>query len=187
MYRHVFSGIAVVHEGKEPLLLCDLCGMYMPARLLIKQQRTQPYNSNIQMRWRRRDSAIASQCAEVSFSFTGEDEAECIDGMETLKYLGRMLDWSDDDWLEVLQNFGNARRVWSRLRKLLRREGADPRLSAMSYRAVVQVVLLIWADKWVLSAAISWDPDGVNMGFLRNVTGQKAKRQRDEAWRRKAE
>ena len=53
----------------------------------------------MQMWWRRRDVATASRCKEATFSLTGEDEAECIEGVETFKYLGRILYWSGDDWL----------------------------------------------------------------------------------------
>ena len=41
------------------------------------------------MRWRRRDAAIASRCAEASLSLTGEDKSECIEGVGIFKYLGQ--------------------------------------------------------------------------------------------------
>ena len=69
--------------------------MHMPAGRLIKHHQTQQCDRNTQMWWRRRDVAIASRCAKASFSLTEEDEAECIEEVETLKYLGRMLDRSD--------------------------------------------------------------------------------------------
>ena len=63
------------------------------------------------MRWQRRDVAIASRCTEASFSLTGDDNAECIEEVENFKYLGHMLDRSDDDWPEVRRNVGKACRV----------------------------------------------------------------------------
>ena len=75
------------------------------------------------MHWRRKDVAIASRCERATLSLTGEDDAECIEGVDTFKYLGRILDRSDDNWPVVLQNFGKARRVWIRLGKLLQGEG----------------------------------------------------------------
>ena len=56
-----------------------------------------------------------------------------MDKVETFKYLGTILERSDNKWPAVLWNVGKARRVWNRLGKLLRREGADPRVSAMFY------------------------------------------------------
>ena len=97
VYIQFLSQIAVVQEENDPLSHCDLCDMHMPAGRLIKHQRTQRRYSNTQMRWRRRDVAIASRCTEASFILTGEYEAECIEGVDNLKYLGHILDWSDDD------------------------------------------------------------------------------------------
>ena len=51
----------------------------------------------MQMRWRKRDVTIVSRCTEATLGITGEDDVECIEGVETFKYLGRILDWSDDD------------------------------------------------------------------------------------------
>ena len=52
---------------------------------------------------------------------------------------------------------------------------------------MVQVVLLLGAETWGLFATISDNLEGVHMGFLRKVTVQKAKRQRDGTWRSAAE
>ena len=96
MYRHLFSWIAVVQEGRETLPRCDLCGMHIPEGRLRKHQQTQRCDRNTQMQCRRRDVVIVSRCAEASFSLAGEDHAEQIDGMDTFKYLGRILDRSDN-------------------------------------------------------------------------------------------
>ena len=41
------------------------------------------------------------------------------------KYLRQLLDWSDDNWPEVLRSIRKARQVWGHIGKLLGREGAD--------------------------------------------------------------
>ena len=66
--------------------------------------------------------AIAARCLEATFSITWEEEAECIKGVKVLKYLGRLLDWPDNDWTAVLCNTRKKRQVLGQLRKLLRRE-----------------------------------------------------------------
>ena len=63
------------------------------------------------MLWRRKDVVIAIQCKGATFSLTGEDDAECIEGVENFKYLGRILDRSVDDWPEDLRNVGKAHMV----------------------------------------------------------------------------
>ena len=123
------------------------------------------------MQCRRKNVAIASQCKGATFNLTGENGTECIEKVETFKYLGRILDRLDDDWNAVLQNFGKAFRVWNRLGKLLRREGADPRVSVVFYWVVVQTVLLFRSETWVLSDAMSRKLEGVHMGSLMQITG----------------
>ena len=75
----------MVQEGEEPLPLCDFLGIHMLAGRIIKHQRTAHCDKNSQMRWRRRDVAIADRCSEATFSLTGEDGAEFIEGVEVFK------------------------------------------------------------------------------------------------------
>ena len=44
----------------------------MPAGRLIKHRRTVRFESNMQMRWRRRDVEIANKCTEAAFTFVVE-------------------------------------------------------------------------------------------------------------------
>ena len=67
--------------------------------------------------------------------------------------------------------------------KLLRREGADLRVSAMFYRAVVQKFLIFGVENWVLSEAMSRKREGVHVGFLRQITRQMAVQREDRTWR----
>ena len=97
------------------------------------------------------------------------------------------MDRSDKDWTAVLRNFSKACRVWNRLGKLLQKEGADPRVSAMFYRAVVQSVLIFGAEDWVLSEAMSRKLEGVHVGFLWRITMQRAVQQKDRTSRQVAE
>ena len=97
MYRHFGSKVAVVQEWEELLPYCDWCGMNIPEGLIIRHRMTVRCKKNTQMRWRRRDVAIASMCSESTFSVKWEDEAERIEGVDVFKYLRRMLYQSDED------------------------------------------------------------------------------------------
>ena len=173
MYRHFFACIAMVQEGGRALPHCDLYSMHMSAGRLFKHQQTKWCDRNTQMRWQRKEVAIASRCEGVMFRITREEDVECIEGVETFKYLGRILNQSDDDWPDVIWNFGKARRVWNRLGKLLLREGAEPRVSTIFYQAVVHTVLLFGAKTWVFPDAMSRNLEGLHVGFLRRITGQR--------------
>ena len=124
MYPHFKSKVAVFQGGTEPLPRRDLCGMHMPAGRLIRHRKTARYDKNTQMRWRRWDVAITARFLEATFSLTGEEEEECINGVEVLKCLGQILDRSDDNWPAVLCSIKKARKVWGWHGKLLWREEA---------------------------------------------------------------
>ena len=64
------------------------------------------------MRQKRRDVAIADRCSKATFRLTGEEESELVEGVEVFKYLGILMDRSDYNCTEVLQNIRKARQVW---------------------------------------------------------------------------
>ena len=89
--------------------------------------------------------AVVDKCSEANFSLTGDDEAECIDGNEVFKYLGRLLYRLYYDYPEVLQNTRKVRQEWERLWKIIWEEGVE--------QAVMEQRL-----------------EGVCVGFLQQVT-----------------
>ena len=80
---------------------------------------------------------IAAKCLLVTFSLTGDDGADFFEGVDSFKYLERVLHQMDDDWPVVLCNIRRARQFWGRIWKFMRREGSDLIISAKFYRAVV--------------------------------------------------
>ena len=163
-------------EVREPLPICNMCGMHMLAGRIIKHCQTSRCDNNTQMMRRKRDVEIAENCTRATFSLTGADGAEFSKGVYAFKYLGRVLHFTYDDWLAVLCNFWRARQVLGHLGKFIRREGADPITSVNFYQVVVQVVLLLGAKTWLMSAAMLNNLEEVHVGFLRQVTGMKARR-----------
>ena len=121
MLGHFWSRIAVVQDVKKPLPCCYFLKMHVPAGRLIKHHQKARCNRNTQMRWRIRDLDIAAKSTGETFSLTGKDGAECFEGVESFKYLGRVLNRLDEDWPAVFRNIWRARQVWGRLGKLLRR------------------------------------------------------------------
>ena len=71
--------------------------MHMPVGRIIRHRKTELCDKNTQMRWRRRGVSIAARCSEATFSIIGEEEVERIEGVEVFKYLGGLMDRSDDD------------------------------------------------------------------------------------------
>ena len=67
---------------------------------------------------------------------------------------------------------------------MLRREVADPIVSEKFYRVVVQAVLLLGAETWVLTATVLQKLEGVNVGFLRQVAGMTARKMGVDTWQK---
>ena len=105
---------------------------------------------------------------------------ECFEGVDSFKYLGRILHHTDEDWPAVCRKIWRARQVWGRSGKLLSRYGVDPIILEKYYRAVVQAVLLFGSETWVLTAEIMQNLEGVHVVFLCQITGMKARRLGEE-------
>ena len=154
MFRDLRSWIAVVQEGMYLLPCCDMCGIHMPTGWIIGHRRTARCDRNMQMRLRIRYVEIASKCTGETFSLMRYDGAECFEGVDYFKYLGRVLHQSDEDWKAVHRNIGRVREVWGSLGNFLMGDGADLIVSEKFYQAVLQVVLLFGVETWVLAATM---------------------------------
>ena len=95
-----------------------------------------------------------------------------MENLTTFWYLVSPLDQTDYDWPSVRRNIMRARSVWGVLGTLIRQEGADPRVTAMLYRAVVQEILLYGSETWVLSTKKKRKAEGTHTGFLRHIMGK---------------
>ena len=69
--------------------------------------------------------------------------------------MGRVLTAGDDDWPVVVGNLRKARKIWMRTTRILIRDGEDPKISGLFFKAFVQAVLIFGAETWVLTP-----PDG---------------------------
>ena len=80
VFRYFWYQIAMVPEGKEPMPCCNLCGMHMPAGWLIKHLWMAQRDRNTQMKWKRRNVEIVSNCTGETFSLTGRTEQSVLRG-----------------------------------------------------------------------------------------------------------
>ena len=95
---------------------------------------------------RRLSETEIRESTEIDFESYGNK----LKTVSSFKYLGRILTVGDDDWPSVAGNLGKARKSWGRLKRILRREGADKRVLGNFFKAVVQQVLLFGAEIWVV-------------------------------------
>ena len=96
--------------------------------------------------------------------------------MTAIRYLGWVLTAEYDDWIAVIGNLGKARKSWGRLSRILRQEGADPKVSGNFYKAVSQAVLLFGAETWVLTPRMERALDSFQHRVARRLTGRQPRR-----------
>ena len=71
--------------------------------------------------------------------------------VNSFKYLGKVISAADDDCPELAENLYRARKVWKRMSRILSRDGAVPRVSGFFFKDVVQAVLLLGLETWVVT------------------------------------
>jgi len=72
----------------------------------------------------------------------------------SFRHLGRQETRTDSDWGGLHANLRRARYKWHKLSKLLHREGANPRIFGILYKAVVQTVSLLGCESWTVTDAM---------------------------------
>jgi hypothetical protein len=74
-----------------------------------------------------------------------------IDKVSEFKYLGRILEETDDDEHAANRQLTRARARWGRIAKILTIDGASPRVMGYFYKAIIQTVLLYGSESWTLT------------------------------------
>lgn len=97
--------------------------------------------------------------------------------VRSFRYLGRVLTERDSDWAALHRNLAKARQRWARISPILRREGANAKVSGYFYKAVVQSVLLFGSETWVWTQQMRLTLQGFHHRVARRLTGRVARRQ----------
>ena len=90
---------------------------------------------------------------------------------------------ADNNWAAVAKNLYRARDVWRRMLRILNREGAAPRVSGLFLKAVVQAVLLLVLETWVVASRIGKALGRVQAQVVRQLTGRLPGRTPDGKWK----
>ena len=94
-----------------------------------------------------------------------------LEMVTSFRYLGRVISEEDNDWLAVARNLSWTRAVWSKMARILRREGVSLRVSGLCFKAMVQVVLLFRSDTWVVTPRMGKALGGYQAQVARRLTG----------------
>ena len=96
-----------------------------------------------------------------------------LENVDHFKYLGRIVTSDDDDALTVRSNIHKARARWSRVSRVLARDGANPKVSAMFYKTIAQSVLLFSSETWVGNSAILGSLEGFHHYVARRLSDRR--------------
>ena len=83
---------------------------------------------------------------------------------------------ADDNWLAVVGNLKKAWKRWDRLTSILGQEGANPRVSRIFGKAVVQAVLILGSETWVLTPCMGQDLGRFQHEFEKWIMGRQTGR-----------
>ena len=89
----------------------------------------------------------------------------------SFKYLERVLMEEYDDCPVVVGNLRNAQKSWERLKRILGWEGTNPYVSGIFSKAVVQAVLLLGSETWLLTTRMGQALGRFQHRVNRQITG----------------
>ena len=124
--RHVRDTVIILEEGNLPHPQCENCDILVPWRALNgRHKNTAMCKSGVEQKRRRLAEAEIRESTEMAF----EAYMEQLESVPRFTYLGRVMTAGDKYWPAVAGNLKKARRSWGRLQRILRSEGATPRIS----------------------------------------------------------
>ena len=146
--RHMEDKIIIREEGLLPQ--CVDCGLFA------KTANTERHSEsaacyNLTEQRRRYFQHLDQQNAEnITFQVDGNN----INHVYDFKYLGRMLDHTDDDNMAAERQLSRARQRWGRIGKVLSSQQASAKTMGYFYKAIVQAVLLYGSESWTLTESM---------------------------------
>ena len=155
--QHVRDTVLIMEEGNLPHPCYPLCDMMVLWKALNgTHRRTAQCTQGAE---RKRWGLLAEEEREVparDFRAYGHP----LEMATSFKYLGRVILATNDDWTAVVRNFPWAKTVWSRILRIISREGATPRVSGFFLKTVIQAVLIFKAETWVVTPRTGKDLGG---------------------------
>ena len=168
--------IVISEEGHLPC--CENCGLFTKA---VDRERHQNSNECIKLTEKRRKyfKHLAKEAA-TSASFTVNGTA--IRRVYDFKYLGRILDHSDNDNLAAERQPARARQKWGCVGKVLSSEGASPKVTGYFYKAIVQAVLLYGSESWTVLEFMLKKIRSFHACVARYICNRHIRSQEDGTW-----
>jgi len=117
---------------------CNLCGFFSKTASTPRHQGSAKCRNFAEKRHQQFQQKREEIAREISFNVNGEN----IDKVSEFKYLGRILEETDDDEHAANRQLTSARARCGCTAKILTIDGASPRVMGYFYKANIQIVLL---------------------------------------------
>ena len=138
-HRHFQNTVIVLVEGNLSHPWCPQCKMMVPWRTLNWRHIA---TAQCAKGAKRKLVPLEEEDLRESSERAFQDYREPLETVILFKYLVRVSTAGDDDWMEVSGKLRKARKSWVRMLRILSLEGANPKVSGILFKAVVQAVLL---------------------------------------------
>ena len=161
--------MVILEEGNLPHPRCFLCDMLVPWKALNRiHRRTAQCTRGAEQK--RQGLAEEEEREVITRVFSAYGRP--LEMATSLKYLGRVISETDNEWTAVVRILEREKTVWSRISRILSREGSKPLVSGFFFKAVIQAVLLFGAETWVATPCMGKALGGFQTQVKRRLTGQ---------------
>jgi hypothetical protein len=107
----------------------------------------------------------------------GQEE---ISRKKSFKYLGRIINDSDEDLPAVENQLRKARQVWARISKIIKKQtNCNIKIMSSFYKSIVQTILLYGSESWVLTQFMMNKLNSFHNMCARHITGRHIKLEND--------
>jgi exonuclease III len=179
LFRHYYDTIIILEEGRLPR--CDDCGMFCTLSALAGKHMESALCREGARRNRRK--IINLRCIRA-FRRTFQLRDQPIETVTAFRYLGRVITSRDNDWEAARRNLHKAKERWASISRILMRESATPRISALFYKATIMTILLFGSETWVINNEILQLLTTFHHSIARRLTGRHPRPvpETDEEW-----
>ena len=173
------SAVVIIEEGNLPNPWCPLCDMLVTWKALNGvYRRTAQYKREEERNRRRLSAEEEREGTSRYFSAYGRS----MEIVTSLQYLGEVILSADNEWPAVVRNLSRARAACKRMTIILSRDGAEPRVSILFFKAMVQAVMLFGSETWVVTPCTGRYLGGFQDQVERRLMGRLLQQRPDGKW-----
>ena len=178
-HRNVRDTVVILEEGNPSHPWCPLCNMMVPWWYLNGlNHHTDQWKKGAERNLR----CLAEEEERAVPSREFRSYGRPIEMVTSFRYLGRVILAADNDWPALVQNLAKARAVWRMKKRILSREGEEPRVSEFFFKVVVQSVLLLNMETRVVTPCTGQVLGGFQDQLAQRLTGRILQGKADGKW-----